>query len=275
MRPIGIFDSGIGGLTIARAIAERFPTTSTVYFGDTAHLPYGEKSAELIQRYSTRIARELVQMNCGAVVVACNSASSNALSQVIEAVGPDIPVIDVVNPVVDAVTRQFPGGRIGIIGTRATIESNWYQNRLSERGCKVDAKATPLLASAIEEGFHEGSVSSALIEAYLGDGFFNDADALILGCTHYPLIADQIRRALPDHIQIIDSAEAVAAHLEKVRASSKLHASDQGHQNRDVTHEPSRVTRQFLVSDLTASFALGAERFFGAPVHLVERKLPI
>ena len=275
MRPIGIFDSGIGGLTIARAIAERFPDTSSVYFGDTAHLPYGEKSAELIQRYSTRIARELVRMDCGVVVVACNSASSNALTQVVEAVGPGIPVIDVVNPVVEAVAKQFPRGRIGIIGTRATIDSNWYQKRLTERGCEVKAKATPLLASAIEEGFHEGTVSSALVEAYLGDGFFDDTDALILGCTHYPLIADQIRQTLPDHVQIIDSAGAVAAHLEKVMSASNFQRSAQGLSDQEVNSEIMEISRQFLVSDLTASFALGAERFFGAPVHLVERKLSV
>lgn len=263
MRPIGIFDSGIGGLTVARAISKRFPGHPLVYFGDTAHLPYGEKSPELIRRYSARIAHELVEMDCAAIVVACNSASSNALEQVRLVAGSSMPVIDVIHPVVDAVALQFTGETIGVIGTRATIDSNWYQRLLEAKGCEVRAKATPLLALAIEEGFYEGMVSSALIDTYLDDDVFANIKALVLGCTHYPLISAQIEKALPDGVQIIDSAGAVALALENLGASLDLH----------VGIAEAEPQRRFIVSDFTQSFQLGAERFFGAPVVLEERKL--
>jgi glutamate racemase len=264
MKPIGIFDSGIGGLTVARAVAKSFPEHSIVYFGDTAHLPYGEKSATLIQRYSARITNELLELGCGAIVVACNSASSNALHQVKDLAGSKVPVIDVVRPAVEKVSSILkPGSQVGVIGTRATISSNWYQQLLHERGFNAHAKATPLLASAIEEGFHNGQVSSALIEAYLGQGEFEECNALILGCTHYPLIAEQIRAFLPDHVMLIDSAMAVAESLMHELGSESL--------NGDEEMKPPNL--QFLVSDLTQSFALGAERFFGAPIQLLERKL--
>ncbi len=263
MRPIGVFDSGIGGLTVARAISARFPNHPLIYFGDTAHLPYGEKSPELIRRYAASITQELVGMNCSVIVVACNSASSNALAEVRDSAGPNIPVIDVIHPVIQAVSERFMGQSIGVIGTRATIDSKWYQRLLENQGCEVIAKATPLLASAIEEGFYEGKVSTALIEAYLADDAFSKINALVLGCTHYPLISDEIRKALPNGIEIIDSAAAVASALDNLNAS--LTPGSEA-----VEADP---LRKFIVSDLTKSFQLGAERFFGAPVVLEERKL--
>lgn len=265
MKPIGIFDSGIGGLTVARAIAESLPGNPIVYFGDTAHLPYGEKSADLIRRYASRITEELLVMGCGAIVIACNSASTNALEVVREAAGPEVPVIDVVSPVVQQVASTFQKGRIGIIGTRATIASGWYQQLLEAEGFEVVAKATPLLASAIEEGFHEGRVSSTLVEAYLGGTEFSEIDALILGCTHYPLIAEQIAARLPDGVKIIDSATAVAVSLRDSMATGPV-AEQQ-------TMTFTQADQRFLVSDLTQSFARGAQRFFGDRIELEERKL--
>jgi len=265
MKPIGIFDSGIGGLTVARAIAESLPGNPIVYFGDTAHLPYGEKSADLIRRYASRITEELLAMGCGAIVIACNSASTNALEVVREVAGVNVPVVDVVSPVVHQVASTFEKGRIGIIGTRATIDSGWYQRLLEDEGFEVVAKATPLLASAIEEGFHEGRVSTALVEAYLGGPEFSEIEALILGCTHYPLIAEQIAAQLPDGVKIIDSATAVAASLKESMASSAGAASQ--------TVPSKSATQRFLVSDLTQSFARGAQRFFGDEIELEERKL--
>lgn len=262
-RPIGIFDSGIGGLTVARAISKRFPQHPLIYFGDTAHLPYGEKSPELIQHYAARITRELVDLGCGAIVIACNSASSNALKEVRSIAGASIPVIDVIQPVVEAVAQRFEGHTIGVIGTRATIDSGWYQRLLQERGCRVKAKATPLLASAIEEGFHAGKVSSTLIEAYLTKGAFDDIKALVLGCTHYPLISQEILSLLPEGVEVIDSADSVARALSDLSDDFAMGESDS--QNPGL--------RRFIVSDLTRSFQLGAERFFGAPVILEERKL--
>ena len=263
MRPIGIFDSGIGGLTVARAVAEALPNHSIIYYGDTAHLPYGEKSPALIRRYATQITRELVRFGCGSIVVACNSASSNALDAIRAEAGESIPVIDAVHPVVEAVAARFSRGQIGVIGTRATIDSQWYQRLLEARGFDVVTKATPLLASAIEAGFHGGEVSDALISAYFESGEFQAVRALILGCTHYPLVADQIGAALPDSVALVDSAEAAALALKA--ALSPL--------SKGPETASARADR-FMVSDLTESFTLGAQRFFGQPVNLVEHKLP-
>ena len=130
MKPIGIFDSGIGGLTVAKAIADRLSYVPLIYFGDTAHLPYGEKSPELIRHYASRISHHLRDQGCRIMVVACNSVSSNALHAVQDALGPKIPTIDVITPVIQEVIKRFPGGRIGVIGTRATIESGRYQELL-------------------------------------------------------------------------------------------------------------------------------------------------
>lgn len=265
MRPIGIFDSGIGGLTVARAISQRFPNHPLIYFGDTAHLPFGEKSPELIRHYATRITKELVKMDCAAIVVACNSASSNALDEVRMAAGHSVPVIDVIYPVVESVSREFVGDVVGVIGTRATIDSGWYQRLLAEKGCTVKSKVTPLLASAIEEGFHEGRISTALIEEYLTDDFYEGITALVLGCTHYPLISDQIQRVLPPGVKIVDSAEVVADELNQLDPAIFSEVVEL-----DATHRP---LRRFIVSDLTQSFQRGAERFFGSPVILEELKL--
>ena len=262
MRPIGIFDSGIGGLTVARAVAQALPEHSIIYYGDTAHLPYGEKSPALIRRYATQITQELVRLGCGSIVVACNSASSNALDAIREVAGPDVPVIDAVHPVIRAVAERFPSGEVGVIGTGATIDSNWYQRLLQAEGFEVVSKATPLLASAIEAGFHGGEVSDALIAAYFEDGVFNRVQALILGCTHYPLVTDQIAAALPDTVALVDSAEAAAEALRRALTSQA-----------EVAQSAPRSER-FMVSDLTESFSLGAQRFYGAPVQLEEHKLP-
>ena len=266
MQPIGIFDSGIGGLTVARAIADRLPHVPMVYFGDTAHLPYGDKSPELIRQYAQRISVHLKEKGCQAIVVACNSASSNALEAIQEAVGPEIPVIDVLQPVVAVVSKRFSGASVGVIGTRATIESGGYQRLLTKEGCEVIAMATPLLASAIEEGFHNGLVSEALLDAYLGQGTFNDVDALILGCTHYPLIAEQIAAFLPSSVEIINSAEIVADAVAMVMAGDGVRM-----EGLDASIAP--VLREFLVSDLTVSFARSAQRFFGEEVQLAESSL--
>jgi glutamate racemase len=164
------------------------------------------------------------------------------------------------------VGRRFDGGQVGVIGTRATIDSYWYQRLLKAEGFEVIAKATPLLASAIEEGFHGGQVSDALISAYFEGGEFNAVRALILGCTHYPLVADQIAAALPDSVELVDSAEAAAEAL--------LEVLEQTEPEQSAAFGGSQRTERFMVSDLTESFSLGAQRFYGAPVELEEHTMP-
>jgi glutamate racemase len=274
--PIGIFDSGIGGLTVARAACDLLPSESILYFGDTAHLPYGEKSPERIRKYSTRIALHLVNSGCKAIVVACNSASSNALEQVREAVGDSIPVIDMVHPVVESLyvsgalsTTGEPlrSKKVGLIGTRATISSELYKsvieslNNGSKGTVKLISRVTPLLASAIEEGFYNDTIPGAVLEAYLKDGFFNEVDSIILGCTHYPLISEEVKVLLPKSVEVINSPKIVALALKKALSERGLLVDESAQ---------SVVSNKFQVSDLTENFRLGAERFFGGNISLDE-----
>ena len=272
MGPIGIFDSGIGGLTVARAACDLLPNESILYFGDTAHLPYGEKSPELIRKYSTRIALHLVNSGCKAIVVACNSASSNALRQVVDAVGESIPVIDMVHPVVEAICSEESSEsvsdcnkKVGLIGTRATISSGLYKSAVEAlnqtRGSSIDliSRPTPLLASAIEEGFYNDTIPGAVLEAYLEDGYFSEVDSMILGCTHYPLVRDEVMSMLPKSVEVIDSPKIVALALK-----SKL-------ENLGLFNADSAVSsNRFQVSDLTENFRLGAQRFFSSDIDLEE-----
>ena len=271
MGPIGIFDSGIGGLTVARAACDLLPSESILYFGDTAHLPYGEKSPERIRKYSTRIALHLVNSGCKAIVVACNSASSNALQQVKEAVGESIPVIDMVHPVVEAICIEDSSEsgsdcnkKVGLIGTRATISSGLYKSAVDAlnqtRGSSIDliSRPTPLLASAIEEGFYNNTIPGAVLEAYLEDGYFNEVDSMILGCTHYPVVRDEVMSMLPKSVEVIDSPKIVAIAL-------KYKLKNLGLLNDDIVS-----SNRFQVSDLTENFRLGAQRFFSSDIDLEE-----
>lgn len=266
LRPIGIFDSGIGGLTVARAIHDLLPDESILYFGDTAHLPYGEKSPELIQRYSARIAKHLVKSGCKAIVVACNSASSNALQAIISEVGPNIPVVDMVTPVVRYLSHTGAhASQVGLIGTRATIASGLYHRCFKDLSSNVEliSKATPLLASAIEEGFFNDSIPQAVLDAYFSDETFNNIDSIILGCTHYPLIKSEVKNLLPSGVTVIDSPSIVAEALKSVltETGEKECVSNQ------------KVGHHFQVSDLTENFKFSARHFFGDDLTLEEVEL--
>jgi glutamate racemase len=217
-RPIGIFDSGIGGLTVARAIYDLLPNESLLYFGDTAHLPYGEKSPELIRRYSSRITQHLVESGCKAIVVACNSASSNAIEAIVKAAGPNVPVIDMVTPVIRSISAENGSQMVGLIGTRATISSGLYRKTMNQLNANstLVSRATPLLASAIEEGFFNDSIPGAVLEAYFADDSFNNIDSMILGCTHYPLVRKHVQALLPKGVKVIDSPKIIAQELKRV-----------------------------------------------------------
>jgi glutamate racemase len=260
--PIGMFDSGIGGLTIAKALLERLPRESLRYVGDTAHMPYGDKSPERLKEYATGIAQRLLGQGCKALVVACNSASSNAMEEVRELAGPDVPVFDVVHPVVEWAAQHHPGGDLGLIGTRATVQSGLYNRLLLARGIRVESLATPLLASAIEEGFHNGTISHAVVEAYFADGWASCKDALVLACTHYPLVMDDIRAQLPGDMAVLDAPSIVSQHVEHVLGKRGLLAAG------------SSPSRRFEVTDWTQSFADGAAHILGQPVELVEVAWP-
>jgi glutamate racemase len=214
-KPIGIFDSGVGGLTVLKAIKKILPHENLIYFGDTARVPYGNRSPNTIIRYSIENARLLQKFNIKALVVACNTSSSYAL-EILKREFP-FPVIGVVKPGAKAAVNKSKSKRIGIIGTEATIKSGAYRKAILSLDpfATVFEKACPLFVPLIEEGWLSGKVTELVAEKYLQDLMDKDIDTLVLGCTHYPLIKDTIKKLVKDKVTLIDSAMAVAEEVEK------------------------------------------------------------
>lgn len=262
-QPIGVFDSGIGGLTVAHAIKKRLPEESLIYFGDTAHLPYGDKSEAAVQAYSIKIADVLLKKNCKAIVIACNSASSAAYELLKEYVGSKAVVVNVIDPMIRYVAQHYLENRIGLIGTRRTIDSGVYQQKVSalDRHIELKSLATPLLVPMIEEGFFNNKISHEIIEAYLGHKELQDIKAIILGCTHYPLIRNQVQAYYNNKVQVLDSSDITAAYLEE-----ELHA-------KSLLAEQSGQDDLFLVSDFTESFEASTKMFFRERVELIKYAL--
>lgn len=255
--PVGIFDSGIGGLTVAHAIRNKLPHESIVYFGDTAHLPYGDKSEASIQAYSIKIADVLLKKGCKVIVIACNSASSAAYDLLTEYVRKEAKIINVIDPMVDLVANRFSGKRVGLIGTRRTVQSGIYARKIADarRGITLQSLATPLLAPMIEEGYFNNKISHEIIEEYLRDETLHDIEALILACTHYPLIKQEIASFYEGRVAILDSSEVVASALQEyLRQEGLLNTSP--------------PVDTFLVSDFTDSFESSTRLFFQKMVHL-------
>jgi glutamate racemase len=259
-RPIGIFDSGVGGLTVASAIRQVLPNEKLIYFGDTAHLPYGDKSKDTIIGYSTRIAKYLLDQQCKVIVIACNTASANAYEAVVNEVGNKALVVDVINPVVEYVTGRLKYKRIGVIGTKGTINSGTYVSKIIAMNphISVTSLATPMLVPMIEEGFIFDNISNAIIRSYLSKQELTQIEALILGCTHYPVIKNQIHKFYNFEVDIIDSSRIVANHLNKL-----LISNSQQNQEADPLH-------RFLVSDFTDYFQVISKLFFEEEI-LLER----
>ncbi|HCW08932.1 MAG TPA: glutamate racemase [Cytophagales bacterium] len=261
--PIGIFDSGIGGLTVAHAIRELLPHENIIYFGDTAHLPYGDKSEAAIQAYSIKIANLLLEKGCKVIVIACHSASSAAYELLKEYVNHHAFVINVIDPMIDYVSENFAGASVGLIGTKRTIQSGVYVRKFAERDKKIKLKtlATPLLAPMIEEGFFNNQISHKIIEQYLSDPELNQLDALILGCTHYPLIKREIEEFYNDKVKVLDSSLVAAQSLRHLLSERGL----LNHQANPESH--------FYVSDYTESFENSTRLFFGENVRLEKHNL--
>lgn len=255
---IGVFDSGVGGLTVLRALRERLPREPTIYLGDTARVPYGTKSPETVIRYSRHNARFLLERDVKLLVVACNTATAHALPA-LQAELP-VPVIGVVEPGVEAAISAAGGGRIGVIGTAGTIASGAYQRALESRAPRatVVARACPLFVPLAEEGWTAGDVPRAAATRYLGD-LRGAIDALVLGCTHYPLLRETIAEVLGPDVALVDSgraaADAVAARLE---------------QDGLLASAPDPEHRVF-VTDVPANFPAIAEKFLGEPPAHVEQ----
>ena len=258
-RPIGIFDSGIGGLTVANAVLSRLPSERIIYFGDTAHLPYGDKSAQAIRNYATRITEFLLEKDCKAIVIACNSASSAAYLHLVRQFGEKIPVANVIDPVVEHVATRRDLNTIGVIGTKATTKAGAYPRKLKKLApdLEVRSQATPLLAQMVEEGFFNNNISRAVINGYLSKSRFEGIEGLILACTHYPLIRDDIDALYASRVEIFDTMGIVADSVTELLRRRDLLASEAS----DLDHE-------FYVSDYTESFEETTRIFWGRPVQL-------
>ncbi|HKL03798.1 MAG TPA: glutamate racemase [Cryomorphaceae bacterium] len=257
-RPIGVFDSGIGGLTVASALAKTLPNEQLIYFGDTVHLPYGEKSAAAIRTYATGIGKFFMEQNCKAVVIACNTASAVATLTMTKLLTAKIPVINVIDPTAKHVAEKYKKGKIGVIATKATVNSRIYAKRIEKKNpnLKVTMLATPLLVAMIEEGFFNNNISQAIINAYLEKSNLRNIQALILGCTHFPLIKNEVSSYYKGKTNVIDSSELVAEDTRKVLEKN------------NILHTGKPMAHQFYVSDLTPSFTESTRIFFGKKVKL-------
>jgi len=218
---IGVFDSGFGGLTVLKALLELIPGADYAYFGDTARLPYGSKSVETVARYAVEAAHYLESHGAQMLVIACNTATALALDRITAAA--HVPVVGVVEPGAEAAAAATKNRKVVVIGTEATVSSHAYRKALESRGLGAREKACPLLVPLVEEGWVEHSVTEQVARIYLAEAFgygFQDADVLVLGCTHYPLLKPLLHRVAPGHVKIVDSAEstahAVASHLREL-----------------------------------------------------------
>jgi glutamate racemase len=260
-QPIGAFDSGVGGLTVVKAMRELLPSEDIVYLGDTARFPYGNKSPETIIRYSREIMTYLRSHDVKAVVVACNTASTHALS--ILQKESEIPVIGVIAPGVQAALAATRNGRVGIIGTQGTIQSEAYQNllRLYHPDIVITAIAAPLLVSLVEEDWLSHPATDLIMEEYLAPMKAARIDTLVLACTHYPLLKPLAQRVLGPDVVLVDSAQNAAAALARKLESGGLRSAD-GKRTGETT---------ICSTDVPAQFSRLAERFLGEKIKAIQR----
>ena len=253
--PIGVFDSGVGGLTVLKALVERLPGESTVYLGDTARVPYGTKSSDVVTRYSLKNAELLLEHGIKLLVVACNTASSVALPALSRSL--PVPVLGVIGPGAAAAAQATRTGRVGVIGTEGTIASGAYQRALVEARAGIVAvtQACPLFVPLAEEGWTEGEVPELVARRYLLPLLAQRIDTLVLGCTHYPLLFDVIARAAGPGVTLVDSAHATAERAKAMLSEQSLR-NDSG----------ATVERTFLVTDVPGRFETVGSRFLGQPI---------
>jgi glutamate racemase len=262
---IGVFDSGFGGLTVLKALLELIPDADYLYFGDTARLPYGSKSAETVARYAVEAAQYLEGHGAQLLVIACNTATALALDRITSAA--HVPVVGVVEPGAEAAASVSKNKKVVVIGTEATVSSHAYRKALQARGLDAREKACPLLVPLVEEGWVEHAVTEQIAGIYLSEAFddgFGDADALVLGCTHYPLLRPLLLRVVASHVSIVDSAEstahAVARHLRALLPASSA-----------VLDERRALPRlKFFATDSVEKFRRLGERFLGHPIEEVQ-----
>jgi glutamate racemase len=259
--PIGVFDSGIGGLTVVRELMRQLPAERIIYFGDTARVPYGPKSPETVRRYSREITSYLQGEGVKAVVVACNTATAHALPTLQQEFS--LPVLGVVEPGARAAARATTTGRIGVIGTAGTIASGAYERaiRVLAPQAQIIARACPLFVPLVEEGWLDTPATHLIAREYLGPLSSMHVDTLVLGCTHYPLLKPLLAKELGPSVRLIDSAEQTAAATASVLAERELCAPSSG----------APVAHRFISSDVPEQFLRLAQRFLGTPIEGVEK----
>ncbi len=256
---IGIFDSGVGGLTVFRRISECLPHETVIYLGDTARVPYGTKSEDTVIRYARACTARLLDWNIKLLVVACNTASAYALNTLRAEL--DIPVLGVIEPGALAAVRKTANRRIGVIGTAGTIESRQYPRTIHALDSRIEvfSKPCPLFVPLAEEGWTAGDVPRRIAAVYLEELVGNGIDTLVLGCTHYPLLKDVIREAMGENVTLVDSAEATADAVREVITQQDIACRTDA--------APKHV---FLVSDAPESFARVGRRFLGSEIGQVD-----
>jgi glutamate racemase len=253
-KSIGVFDSGIGGLTVVRALMSRLPNENITYFGDTARVPYGNKSAEVVRTYAIEDTQFLISQHVKVIVVACNTASAVAIDALRHHF--DIPIIGMINPGAVRATEVTRNGRIGVIGTLATVASQSYQKEILGRNkaLSVVSKACPLFVPLAEEGWSEHRISQMVADEYLAPLRKESIDTLILGCTHYPILRTVIQRAVGHDVLLVDSGEAAAGEVAEVLASTGL-----------MNESTALPNYSFFVSDVPQRFRELGTIFLGTP----------
>jgi glutamate racemase len=260
---IGVFDSGFGGLTVLQALLRLIPDADYLYFGDTARLPYGSKSAETVARYAVGAAHYLEQQGAQALVIACNTATALAMDKISAAA--TVPVVGVIEPGADRAAGESNNKKVVVIGTEATVSSHAYLHALETRSVKAKEKACPLLVPLVEEGWIDHPVTEEVAQIYLKEAFadeFKSADVLLLGCTHYPLIQPLLRRVAPKHVKIVDSADATADAVGRLLRRTPLPSAP----------EPERRTLPRLhcfATDSAEKFRRLGAQFLGQPIDEV------
>jgi glutamate racemase len=259
-RPIGVFDSGIGGLTVVHEVFRKLPAESVIYFGDTARVPYGTKSAASVQRFAVQDAAFLMRYDVKMLIIACHTASAFAMPILQDRF--DTPILGVTEPGIEAAIRETRNRRIGVIGTRGTIQSNAYANYLKKRRpeVKLYSQACPLFVPLVEEGWLDHSVTREITEIYLAPVLRNRIDTLILGCTHYPLLKPVIQEVAGSTVRLIDSAEETASRVREQLAHHDL-----------LNESDAPPSHRFFVSDIPAQFQQIGERFLGRPLGVVSQ----
>ena len=261
---IGVFDSGFGGLTVLKELVALVPDADYLYFGDTARLPYGSKSAETVARYAVGAVHYLEKHGAQMLVIACNTATALALDKIVQA--SSVPVVGVVEPGAARASAASQTRRVVVIGTEATVSSHAYASALQARGVEAKEKACPLLVPLVEEGWAEHTVAEQVARIYLDEAFsdgFQFADVLVLGCTHYPLLKSLLHRLVPDHVTIVDSAGSTAQVVAQLLRQGLPKVSP-GAERRG------RPRLKFFVTDSVEKFRRLGARFLGSAIEDVE-----